>query len=67
MKLKERAMAEVAKLTDDRIVLEDFDEDWDEIKPLILSDPRMSFLKAKDRETLVGEIAFHLENEFFSR
>lgn len=45
MKLKEKAMLEVGKLTDDRIVLEDFDEDWDEIKPLILSDPRMTFLK----------------------
>lgn len=67
MKLKEKAMAEVAKLTNDRIVLEDFDEDWDEIKPLILSDPRMSFLKTKDRDLLINELAYNLENEFYSR
>ncbi|CAD8174805.1 unnamed protein product [Paramecium pentaurelia] len=67
MKLKEKAMAEVAKLTNDRIVLQDFDEDWDEIKPLILSDSRMSFLKTKDRDLLINELAYNLENEFYSR
>ncbi|CAD8084491.1 unnamed protein product [Paramecium sonneborni] len=67
MKLKEKAMVEVGKLTDDRIVLEDFDEDWDEIKPLILSDPRMSYLKIKDRDVLINELAYNLENEFYSR
>ncbi|CAD8114187.1 unnamed protein product [Paramecium sonneborni] len=66
-KFKEKAMQAVSKVTNDPILLSDFEEDWEEITPILLSKPRKTAIKQLGGQLVINRIASKLENEIMQR
>ncbi|CAD8195426.1 unnamed protein product [Paramecium octaurelia] len=66
-KFKEKAMQAVSKVTNDPILLSDFEEDWEEITPILLNRPRKTTIKQLGGQHVINRIASKLENEIMQR
>ncbi|CAD8123652.1 unnamed protein product [Paramecium sonneborni] len=66
-KFKEKAMQSVSKVTNDPILLSDFEEDWEEITPILMNKPKKTTIKLLGGQTVVNRIASKLENEIMQR
>ncbi|CAK92151.1 unnamed protein product (macronuclear) [Paramecium tetraurelia] len=66
-KFKEKALQAVSKITNDPILLSDFEEDWEEITPILLNKPRKTAIKQLGGQFVVNRIASKLENEIMQR
>ncbi|CAK58942.1 unnamed protein product (macronuclear) [Paramecium tetraurelia] len=66
-KFKEKAMQAVSKVTNDPILLSDFEEDWEEITPILLNRPRKTIIKQLGGQHVINRIASKLENEIMQR
>ncbi|CAD8072563.1 unnamed protein product [Paramecium primaurelia] len=66
-KFKQKAVESVKDLTDDSLVLQDFIEDWDEIKPIILGETREQQILSLGQDYLIPKLVSILEYEFVQR
>ncbi|CAD8189140.1 unnamed protein product [Paramecium pentaurelia] len=66
-KLKQKAIQEVKLLTNDTLIIEDFKEDWDEIKPIILGEARNQLILNLGEDYLIQKAQSILEYEFAQR
>ncbi|CAD8099247.1 unnamed protein product [Paramecium primaurelia] len=67
IKFKEKAIQAVSKVTNDPILLSDFEEDWEEITPIILNKSRKTTIKQFGGQLVINRIASKLENEILQR
>ncbi|CAD8205958.1 unnamed protein product [Paramecium pentaurelia] len=66
-RFKQKAVESVKDLTNDNIVIQDFIEDWDEIKPIILGETREQQILSLGQDYLIPKLVSILEYEFFQR
>ncbi|CAD8101403.1 unnamed protein product [Paramecium primaurelia] len=66
-KFKEKAMQAVGKVTNDPILLSDFEEDWEEITPILMNKPKKTTIKLLGGQAVINRIASKLENEIMQR
>ncbi|CAD8071152.1 unnamed protein product [Paramecium sonneborni] len=66
-KLKQKAIQEVKLLTNDTLIIEDFKEDWEEIKPIILGESRGQLIVNLGEDFLIQKAQMILEYEFEQR
>ncbi|CAD8122915.1 unnamed protein product [Paramecium sonneborni] len=66
-RFKQKAVESVKALTDDNIVIQDFIEDWDEIKPIILGETREQQILSLGQDYVIPKLVSILEYEFVQR